>query len=60
MKNNNIKDYLEQIISSGKLDLDYLNCLIKGLEDKHIGAYIAQNILEIIQKRYDENQKNNA
>lgn len=60
MKNNNIKNYLEQIKSAGKLDLDYVDCLIKGLEDKHDGIYIAQNIIEIIKKRYDENQKNNA
>lgn len=60
MKTNNISKYLKQIKLSGKFDLDYIDCLVKGLDDKYDGAYIAKNIIEVIEKRYDKNKKNNS
>ena len=60
MKTNNISKYLEQIKLSGKFDLDYIDCLFKSLDNKYDGAYIAKNVIEVIEKRYDKNKKNNS
>lgn len=60
MKNDKVKNYLEQIKSSQKFDEEYLECLVKGLNENMEGAYIASDIIAIMDKRYDENKKDNA
>lgn len=60
MKNDKVKIYLNTIKSSGSFDYEYLDCLIKGLEQNMEGNYIAQDVIAIINKRYDENKKNNS
>lgn len=60
MKNDKVKNYLEQIRISKKFDKEYLDCLVMGLDRNMEGTYIAQDIIAIMDKRYDENKKNNA
>lgn len=60
MKNDNVKKYLEQINKSKQFDKDYLKCLIEGLDQNLEGTYIANNIIAIMDKRYDENKKDSS
>lgn len=60
MKNDKVKNYLEQIKASKKFDEEYIDCLVKGLDQNMEGTYIAQDIIAIMDKRYDENKKSNA
>lgn len=59
-ENIKIKNYLEEIKKSNKLDNDYLDCLIKGVEENYESSVIVQNILEVMTKRYAQTKKDNA
>lgn len=59
MSNEKVKKYLEKIKAENKLDTEYIDCLIKGVEENHEGPVIAQSILEVIDKRYAQNKKDN-
>lgn len=60
MNNDKVKNYLEQIKLSKKFDEEYLECLIKGLNSNMEGTQIANEIIAVMDKRYDENKKDNA
>ncbi len=57
MNNDKVKNYLEQIKLSKKFDEEYLECLIKGLDSNTESKQIANEIIAIMDKRYDENKK---
>jgi len=60
MKKGNVKNYLEQIKTSGKHDSEYLDCLVKSLEQPTNKYDASQEIISIIEKRYDKNKKDNS
>lgn len=60
MNNDKVKNYLEQIKLSKKFDEEYLECLIKGLNNNVEGTQIANEIIAVMDKRYDENKKDKA
>ena len=59
MKNDNVKKYLEEIKKSGKFDAEYSDIFIKAVSDDTDGESVARVLNESIEKRYEQNQKNN-
>lgn len=60
MNNDNVKNYLEQIKLSGKFDGEYVECLIKSLDQPANKYDPSQTIITAIEKRYDQNKKDNS
>lgn len=56
----NVKKYLEQIKSSNKFDKEYVDCLIRSIEESDDKYDPSQAIIALIKKRYDKNKKDSS
>ncbi|EKE13610.1 MAG: hypothetical protein ACD_12C00889G0004 [uncultured bacterium] len=60
MKNELIKQLLENLKNQKKFDEKFIDILFKSNENRETGETTANNILELIKIRYDQTKKNKA
>lgn len=60
MKNELIKQLLENLKNQKKFDEKFIDILFKSNENRETGETTANNILELIKLRYDQTKKNKA
>lgn len=58
MNEGKIKEYLEVIKSQNKYDAEFIDLLVDSYIRNEDGEKIAEKVLDLINKRYDQGQSN--